>query len=270
MNWVAVREAKEYRDATFERIAGKNSHDGWAHQHHLWPCVRRGAAERWFAQQGRDFPASKTMLLYFLRGHSAEYLISDANKEHLVLIYKGVACRPDLMSDNPLRPFFEIKSTNFSSYQFWQIVKAGGLNIESPFAMKNYLEQAARYCVAMNVTQCYLLVFFLHGDYGDRRKNCPDCGNAFAQIDRDTKQCPVCEYKTRPNDMRVYELDFPADYLAQIDAEYDSRGLEFYAAIKATTIAELHAATTPTPCYSCRDCKLGAEIDCENAGKEFD
>lgn len=272
---VTIREDNEYRQAVFDRLLQSTTKSGWAHQHHLWPCVRRGAAERWFEARGREFKPSKTAALYFLRGHSAEFLVADQNKERIFVVYKGVACRPDVITGTPDYPFIEIKSTNFSSAALWKFVRNGVIDMSTDFPMKNYFEQSARYAVALHSTGCRLHVYFTHGDYGDRRSKCPDCGNAFPKgptgkaiwIEDFYQECGACGYKSFRIDFRAYKLDFDPEYLAMVDEEYDTRGEEFRNAQKASTVGELVAATTPSLNFHCVSCDIGKEIGCEYAGE---
>lgn len=269
--FVRIEEDNEYRRAVFDRLLSSTTKSGWAHQHHLWPCVRRGAGERYMETHGGAPRASNAAALYFLRGHSAELLIADQNKERIVLIYKGVACRPDVITGEHRYPFIEIKSTNYSSATFWNFVKAGQVDMTKAFPMKNYFEQAARYAVALNVEECRLHVYFTHGDYGDRRTKCPECGNKLGDWEDDFyKVCSGCGYKSMKIDFRAYRLTFDRDYLDQIDGEYDTRGDEFRAAQKVATIAELRDLTTATPNYACMRCEVGKEMGCEYFGTEHD
>lgn len=263
-----IEEDNDARQAVFDRLLTSTTRSGWAHQHHLWPCVRRGAGERWLEQHGQSVKPSKAAALYFLRGHSAELLIADHNKERIVLVYKGVACRPDVITGDDVLPFIEIKSTNYSSAALWEFVKAGRVDMSRDFPMKNYFEQSARYAVALKTTRCRLHIYFTHGDYGDRRTKCPECGNPLGKeyIEDFYKLCGSCGYKSLKIDFRAYTLTFDPDYLDQIDGEYDTRGDEFRTASKAATIGEVLSLSTPTPNYGCVHCEVGEALNCEFAG----
>jgi hypothetical protein len=270
---VIVTESHERREDIFERLRSERNRSGWAHQHELWPCVRKGAAERWLEQQGTILKPGKQSALYFMRGNMAEGHTENKNYPKILVVYRGVAATPDQWTGDPLRPFEELKSTNFSSFNWFKIVRDGGIDMSpgNNFPMRNYLEQCAIYCIALRATSCYLTIFFLHGDYADRRKACPACGGTLGDWVEDFyKPCGDCGYKAKKSDLWTYQLDFPPDYLAQLEADvYGYRAPAFYEAIQADTEAQLLELAPPTQNFYCQTCKPGELVGCENAGREF-
>lgn len=291
---VSITEAHELRDALLENITEDGGiKNDLAAQHDVWPCVRKGAGARWYEKRGVTFKLPKSSALYFLRGKSAEALIAPGQHEAAKLVeYKGVAGHPDLDEDvlafmfpnhlDKLRgvKVGEIKSTNFSSYTWYQAVKEGGIDLgmNRVFKMRNYLEQSANYAVATGTSRTVLIIFFLHGDYADRRTTCPECRNRLGDWDNKPgakdgffRECSACGYKSKKLDLWVYFLDFDDDVLADVDREvYTVRAGQFYAAQNAPDEASLMSAAPGTPCFYCRDCAIGKRLGCEHAGKEYD
>jgi len=290
---IKITEAHDLRDAFFAGLmADEGDKSEYAAQHDVWPCVLKGAAERWLRARGETFPPSKSSVLYFLRGKSAEAIITKSDEEQEMTVYKGVSCHPDLNRDDLERLFpglmdkypdikvAEIKSTNFSSLKFYEHVQKGGVDfaLDGAFSMRNYFEQTGNYLVATGGLEpggsrrALLIVFFLHGDYADRRTKCPfDKANMGPWVDDFYRQCPKCGYKSKKLDAWIYTLEYDRSDLEKIDRDvFGTRVGQFYAAVSAEDEAGVRKAAPATPCFYCRSCKVGERIGCANAGIEFD
>jgi len=284
---IRITEAHDLRDALFEQLTAPSPHSDYAAQHDVWPCVLKGAADRWLTNRGETFPVSKSAALYFLRGKSAEAIITGDNAPQAMIVRNGVSSHPDLsrpaldklfgplMQRYPDIEFAEIKSTNFSSYNWYELVRAGGVDLAmaTAFKMRNYVEQCGNYAVATGTSRCLLVVYFLHGDYADRRSTCPVCKlKTLGKWANDFyRECSRCGYRSKKMDLWIYVLDFDAETLARIDADvYGRRPAQFYAAIEAADEAGVRALAPPTPSFYCRSCLPGERIGCPNAGIEFD
>jgi hypothetical protein len=268
-----LKQARERREALFEHLTGPTTRPGHAHQHDLEPCVRRGAGERWLWKRGRLPKPSKAAALYFLRGNSAEDLIRDQNITKSMVIYGDppVAISPDQWTGDPEIPFEEIKSTNLSSYPFYELDKRGSFSLDDPnLHGRNYFRQMAIYCVALGCTKAYLTIYFLHGDYADRRTKCPDCKNRLTDfLDDRVKVCPACGYKSKKGDIQTYLIEFDPEELAAIREEiFHIRAPMWYAAVEAETEREVCDLTKPSPNHLCLGCSIGKELGCEYYGTE--
>jgi len=268
---VKITEDKEAREALFEQLLAPRPKAGHPHQHELWPCVRRGAAERFAQRKGIDIKPSRRAALYFLRGESAEALIALPQDRKPVFIYKGVALSPDQWTGEHPAPFTEIKSTNLSSISIWKLVKKGGLELLGPYQIpvRSYFEQCAIYCVATGTLECKLTVFFQHGDYADRRTKCPECGEpALGELENNVyRTCGACKFKTHVIDLRVYRLAYLPEELAYFDREvFDVRAGQFRDAADTVYPDTLRTMTAATPCFLCRDCDPGKVVGCEHYG----
>lgn len=286
---ITIREANDLRDHLFERLLAVDERDysEYAAQHDVWPCVRKGAGERWLSARGETFKPSRSAALYFLRGKSAEAIMSRgaADTQEMVIL-NGVASHPDLsgadlealfgllMQRYPNAKFAEIKSTNYSSWEFYKLVQQGSveLALNKAFKMRNYFEQSANYATALDAESGLLIVFFLHGDYADRRTKCPQCGNALGEwIDDFYRECVACGYKTKKLDLWVYELTFDEAERARIrDDVFGIRARQFHVAQKADNETELLKLAPATPNHYCATCKVGKRLDCEHAGKVYE
>lgn len=290
---IKIYEAHELRAAVFAKLLEPSPRSEYAAQHDVWPCVRKGAGERWLAARGIEFPPSKSAGLYFLRGKSAEGIITGTEEEQQPLVYNGVSTHQDLNRSQITRifealdpetvkriedeygdiVFAEIKSTNFSSAKFYKIVKAGGITLEAlnDFEMKNYIQQCANYCVATRTRRCFLIVYYLHGDYADRRTKCPECGNRLGEwVDDFYKECVGCGYKSKKIDLWAYVIEFDDRTLITVEREvFGVRPKQFYRAIEAETETELKEHAPASPNFYCRSCRVGEALGCENFGKEY-
>lgn len=264
-----IREDKQHRDVLFARLLGTRPRSGWPHQHELWPCVRRGAAERFLLKRGVTLEKSRLRALYFLRGMSAEAVIT-RSWSNPVFVAQGVAIRPDwLLGMDEEYPFAEVKSTVMSSLNIWNALKRGEIDLlgATDIPLRNYYEQCAIYCTALGIKRCKLIVFFLHGDYADRRKNCPSCnkGKLGPFVDDLYRVCDECGFKSHKADLRVYQLVFSDEEIAWYQHEVFERRLNaFLEAEDAETPEELREAAPGTRGFMCRGCEPGRIIECEH------
>ena len=187
-----------------------------------------------------------------------------------------VAMTPDQWTGDPVKPFAELKSTNYSSFNFYKLINAetgeGSIDMDQDFPMKNYFEQCAIYCAGLGVATCELWIYFLHGDYADRRTKCPQCSAKLGGWDKDEtrKECSDCGYVSKKGDLWTYDVTFDAGYLRRMKAEiYGARAPMFYDAIQAETAADVLTRTEPTQCFYCHNCKAGEAIGCPEAGKAY-
>jgi hypothetical protein len=277
-----IDENKTRRNALFEQLLRDRFKGGYPHQHELWPCVRSGVAQRILDRMGIKFGTRKKAL-YFMRGESAEALIiGTANSvDKRTFVSMGVIVSPDLWTGDPEVPFREIKSTALSSQRMWQIVRVGSIDLfkdEPP--MRSYFEQCAIYCVATGVDRCGLDVYFLHGDYADRRKKCPEgnCTGMLGEWQEDGffRACDTCGYKSYMADLRSYDLRYTKAELAYYrDEVFERRRAEFVAAMDAfeaadSDTARLAAALVASPSFNhyCSGCEVGRLVNCENYGRK--
>lgn len=297
---IKITEARPLRDAIFARLSIPPERGDYAAQHDVWPCVRKGAGERWLTNHGVRLTPSKSSALYFLRGNSAEAAIAGIPEDDKLTVYNRVGIHPDAsradlfalvreidvhfpeeaealtqwLREFPDLLFGEIKSTNYSSFHFYKLVQQGGIElaVNKAFAGRNYFEQCENYAVALRARHAALIVYTLHGDYGDRRTKCPQCGNKLSDwIDDFYKLCETCGYKSKKIDLWAYLLEFDGETFSRVEPDvYGRRPSQFYAAIEAETKEELLRLASPSPCYYCRTCKVGELIGCENTGKTFD
>lgn len=295
---VKITEAHEVREAVFERLLTPSERSDYAAQHDVWPCVLKGAAERWLSERGETFRPAKSSALYFLRGHSAEALIGGVQEDEKLVVRGGVACHPDgsfndlvalgdgivdeatrealldWLEDHNDVAVVEIKSTNYSSFNWYRLVKDGTIPLDAneKFPMRNYIDQCANYCVATGSTRAVLIIYFLHGDYADRRSKCPECGNRLGDwVDDFYRECDACGYKSKKADLWAYLLEFDDATLRAVDRDvFKVRPAQFYAALRASDEAGVREAADATPNFYCRSCRVGERIGCENAGKEHD
>jgi len=249
-------EEKAYRELLMGRLAEEDAREAvpphWVRQHELLPCVRRGVLTRRFGPQ-----PNRRSALYFLRGRSAEAIIA-ANRG-IRTVYKGVVCTVDWWDWWEGDSFVEIKSTNLSSSKAWQLTKLDDINLndlQSEFLP--WFVQCAVYCIAFGVNHCRLVVFFLHGDYGDRRTKCPECDARDLADNRLYRECRKCGYKSYKIDLRSYRLTFSPEELAAIEAEvFDARKSQFWQALQDGSMGP------PTPNHLCWDCEAGRLGGCE-------
>lgn len=278
---VRIAEDKAFRDNLFERLMNDRfTGYGWPHQHELWPCVRRGLAERWLRAQGTHL-TTRRQSLYYLRGHSAESLIVPDMLWRPVFVHKGVVVRPDWYGgEGERKPFVEVKSTNMSSARLWGLLKEGGrasLIDGEDFPFRSYMEQVAIYCVALGVKRGGLIVLYMHGDYADRRSKCPDCGAKLGEITADIyRLCGACGYKSYIIDLRTYDVEYPDAELGWYDRTiFEDRRKQWEAGVaaafgaqgaarKAAKIAKLAPGTRS---FACGGCAPGREIKCELYGQ---
>lgn len=268
-----IVENRDRRDKYFATLLRDVTKVGYPHQHELWPCVRRGVGQRVLDRLGVKF-GTRRSVLYFMRGNSAEALITGPTKS-LAIVHNGVIVRPDMWVGLPELPFREIKSTAYSSAKMWGIVKRGEIDLDrDEIPMRNYFEQCAIYCAATGVTQCGLDVYFLHGDYGDRRKLCSECKGAMGawQEDGFWRECTQCGYKSYTQDLRTYDLYFTEAEVARMRAEvFTKRRDQFNDAFAAFDGATPAAALLAPPTFNgnCVTCEIGRLVGCENYGVKY-
>jgi hypothetical protein len=279
---VKITENKPRRAQLFQQLLSDRFKGGWPHQHELWPCVRLGVAQRFLGATGMSFGTRKRAL-YWLRGQSAEALIIGVTTSLVkhTFVYEGVIVSPDRWLGEPDLAFDEIKSTALSSARLWPTVKAGeaALLSFSDIAMHSYYEQCAIYCVATGTSKCGLIIYFLHGDYAERRKKCPEplCGGTLGPFQEDglykqcnNRKCPAVAasgepYKSYSMDLRAYDLEFSARELAWFHEEvYANRKGQFAAGMQAKTAAGIRKAAKGTKNFYCSGCEPGRLIECEN------
>lgn len=278
-----IAEDKPRRDSLFEQMLSDRFKGGWPHQHELWPCVRQGVAQRFLAAQGLSFGTRKRAL-YWLRGNSAEALIIGVAESMVkrTFVYEGVIVSPDRWLGEPDLAFDEIKSTALSSARLWSLVRQGGnvsILTDGELPMRSYYEQCAIYCVATGTHKCGLIVYFLHGDYAERRKKCPEplCGGLLGPWKEDGlyKQCnsPKCPavktsgqpYKSYSMDLRAYTLEFTEAEIAWFHQEvYVNRKAQFNAGLQAKTAAGIRRAAKGTKNFFCGGCEPGRLVECEH------
>lgn len=274
-----VIENKEFRQQVFAHlIEDRTEKVGPPHFHSLWPCVRLGVAQRLLVRAGRRFYTPRKALI-FLRGMAIEAgLVTPSTRSGSAppaIMHRGVLTRPDWWYiDGDPYLFIEVKSTIASSQRMWVLVKQGEVDIlgsirgDVEISFRNYFEQVACYCVALGVNEAGLVVYFLQGDYADRRKHCPECktkstlgwskeqGGDLYQI------CSKCGYKSYAIDLRAYSLQPTKEELAYFDEEVFVRRKGLF--VKAVEAGEPMAAP-PSQGYLCRDCRAGREVGCEFA-----
>lgn len=274
-----IIEDKDDRERMFKRLASEavpirakvyepSPRGGWARQHQLTPCVRLGAGEVYLLTKGWKPRSSRRRALHFARGHSHEAIFSDGNP--LTIVYKGVACNVDEWTGEPDHPFVEIKSTMASSARMWEIVERGEVDIvhDDKTQFLSWFRQCLNYCVAVRSHGSRLRVFFMKGEYAERRKACPSCGGALGGITEDTyKPCLSCGYKSYLIDLRSYILTFSQEERTWAWKEvFQRRRDQFYLAVKAESVNELLMRADPTQCYVCPSCDVGQELGCERYG----
>lgn len=240
---------------------------GWPRKHQLWPCVRLGSGQVFLQTEGEANP-SKRRVFNFLRGHSHEALLTRG--QQIVIVYEGVANELDEWTGEKVAPFTEIKSTTVSSARMLPIVQRGFVKLLDPFDesyFRMYFEQCAQNCVAAGTDHCRLRVFFMNGEYADRRKACPSCKKPLGDMVSDMyRPCPSCKYKCYAVDLRSYILTFDHKELAFYkDEVFRKRRDQFNLAIQSETKAQLLMRAEPTKTFLCRSCFVGEELGCEFA-----
>lgn len=265
-----ITEDKARRDTLFAQMLTQRFKGGWPHQHELWPCVRLGVATRYLQKQGLTFGTRKRAL-YWLRGQSAEALIIGVSESlnKRTFVYENVIISPDRWIGEPDLAFDEIKSTALSSARLWPIVKLGSLDILtfSDIAMHSYYEQCAIYCVATGTRKCGLIVYFLHGDYAERRKKCPEpkCDGMLGDWQEDAlyKQCGKCGYKSYSMDLRSYVLEFSDKEIRWFhDEVFVARRDQFERGLHAKSAAGIRRIAPGTDNFYCGGCEPGRLIEC--------
>lgn len=260
-----ITEDKEYRNKIWDSLthsADVEEDPNLIHQHELIPCVRKGVAARWAKHQGHVI-TDRQSALYFLRGHSAEALIRRSDTG-LHVVHNGVLCSVDWWTGGRYH-FNEIKSTTMSSRAAWELLKTGEFPLETPHKFASWFKQCAIYCIAFGISKCRLVVFFLHGEYAERRTKCPECSKPLEELaeTRLYKVCSACAYKSYKIDLRTYLLGFTQDELQAVESDvFNVRQSEFRAARHAQTGAEIVTKTTPTPGFICWSCEPGKLIGC--------
>lgn len=240
---------------------------GWPRKHQLWPCVRKGAGEVWLDEHEpspHQTPEQRRRALLFLRGHSHEALMTEG--QSLVFIYQGVGNEVDEWTGERDVGFTEIKSTAISSARMWPIVKAGKVDILEAFSesfFSGWFQQCCQNCVATNIKSCRLRVFFMNGEYGERRKKCPECEAPLGQLHDAYKQCTKCGYKAYSTDLRSYILTFTDKELAWHRKEvFSKRRDQFNLAKAAESKDEFLMRAEPTKCFLCKGCGVGQRVGC--------
>lgn len=242
---------------------------GWPRKHQLWPCVRLGAGLTWLSgsQDWKPRDGSRQRALNFLRGHSHEALMTTG--QSLVFVYKGVGNEVDEWTGEIEAPFTEIKSTVSSSARMWPIVKRGEVELLHPVQesyFHSYFTQCCQNCVATGIDHCRLRIFFMNGEYGQRRVKCPECSKPLGEMKDIYRPCPSCKYKAYSVDLRSYILTFTYQELRHFDKEvFTKRRDQYNHAIKAESAGQLLMRAEPTRCFFCTGCEVGKEIGCENA-----
>lgn len=277
-----IRENTPYRDKILAGLSQVMERSGHAHQHELY-CTRRGVAERLMIIKGVDLAPPRRLALLFVRGNMREGPIAatlQAATGNPAVVYKDVIVRPDVYVNDPQFPFAEIKSTNMTSRNAWELLTTRGGEIvlgEYEGYMASYFWQCCNYCIALGSSQCLLVVYWEHGDYADRRKNCPERGCVKVElgplVDGFYRDCPQCGYRAYTRDLRTYELEFTQQERDDREADvFDTRAPEFRAAVDKLTIktssADVLPMTTAYPQYQCRDCSGGDYVRCEHVGEK--
>ncbi len=273
-----IVEDKKDRDRMFRRLSAQmfqvrpKQYDpvprvGWPRKHQLWPCVRLGAGQVFLQNDGPANP-SKRRVFNFLRGHSHEALLTRG--QQIVIVYKGVANELDEWTGDVEAPFTEIKSTTVSSARMLPIVTRGFVKLLDPFDesyFKMYFEQSAQNSVVANTDHCRLRVFFMNGEYADRRKKCPACQQELSPMVSDLyRPCRSCGYKCYAVDLRSYILTFTPEELAFYDDEvFRKRRDQFNLAVQSETKDQLLMRAEGTKSFLCRSCFVGKELGCEFA-----
>ncbi len=241
----------------------------WPRKHQLWPCVRKGAGEVWLQEHHptpHQTPEQRRRALLFLRGHSHEALMTEG--QSLVFIYKGVGNEVDEWTGEEGTAFTEIKSTAISSARMWPIVKKGTLDLLNDFDdsyFRGWFQQCCQNCVATDIKSCRLRIYFMNGEYGERRKKCPECEAPLGVLHDAYKECTKCGYKSYSIDLRSYKLTFTAKELAWHKQEvFTKRRDQFRLARDADSVPELLMRAEPTKCFLCKGCGVGERIGCEN------
>lgn len=241
----------------------------WPRKHQLWPCVRKGAGEVWLNEHqpsAHQTPEQRRRALLFLRGHSHEALMTEG--QSLVFIYKGVGNEVDEWTGEAGVAFTEIKSTAISSARMWPIVKKGTVDLLNDFDdsfFRGWFQQCCQNCVATDIKSCRLRVYFMNGEYGERRKACPECKAPLGELHDAYKECPKCHYKSYSTDLRSYKLTFTDKELAWHRQEvFTKRRDQFRLAKEASSVDELLMRAEPTKCFLCKGCGVGERIGCEN------
>ncbi len=274
-----IIEDKADRDALFARLSGsqytvrakgytQTPEVGWARKHQLWPCVRKGSGEVWLSKRGEKVKAQasdRRRSLLFLRGHSHEALLTEG--QSLVFVYERVGNEVDEWTGNPDAPFTEVKSTAISSARMWPIVKEGKADIINPLAstyFTGWFQQTCQNCVATGTKTARLRIFFMNGEYGERRKKCPECEAPLGALQDAYKQCERCGYKAYSTDFRSYILKFSALELAHFKREvFKYRRDQFYNSQDAETLPEFLMRAPASRCFLCRGCSVGKQVGCD-------
>ncbi len=240
---------------------------GWPRKHQLWPCVRLGAGQVFLQSDGEANPSMRRVF-NFLRGHSHEALLTRG--QQIVIVYDGVANEMDEWTGEDIAPFTEVKSTTVSSARMLPIVQKGSVPLLDPLDttyFRFYFEQCGQNCVAAGVDHCRLRVFFMNGEYADRRKKCPSCQQPLSDMVSDMyRPCRHCGYKCYAVDLRSYILSFSQEELAYYRREvFQKRRDQFNDAIQAETKAQVLERAPGTKTFICRSCHVGEELGCEFA-----
>jgi len=257
-----LAEDKAHRERIWDNLTATADVEGdpaLIHQHELLPCVRKGVAARWAKKRGHNLTDRKSAL-YFLRGHSAEALIK-RSESSLRVVHHGVLCSVDWWHGGKCH-FTEIKSTTLSSRAAWELLRSGEMPLETAHKFASWFKQCATYCTAFGIRSCRLLVFFLHGEYAERRRKCPECSGPL-EDGRLFKTCQSCGYKSYRIDLRSYILEFTKEELEVIESDvFWTRLSEFLEAQRQTTPEGIITKTTPTPGFLCWSCEAGKLVAC--------
>ena len=136
MNWEKTSLDADVLDKVRQRV--DKPREG-IHLSDLLLCLRK----TYYRRQGLLSPTDKECLLYVTGLSIHEFL---APESEFSLVVDGITCSPDAYG-------WEIKSGRMSSKNFY------------PSSHPHWEQQILGYCKALGITEYYLTVFFLVGDY---------------------------------------------------------------------------------------------------------
>ncbi len=151
VNWALNQDLIEEIYNKIRDRLGREPREG-IHLSDLTLCLMKS----FHRKRGYSPPPTREQLALFISGFAfQEYLFKNSNNAPVVL--DGIHCTLDVL------PGIEVKSTRQSMKRF------------KPEEMGHWERQILGYCKTLERTEFDLVVFFVCGDYGAKRWDCPKC-----------------------------------------------------------------------------------------------
>jgi len=222
------------------------------HRSSLFPCARKGKAIQVLKIKLREDEA-----LFYAQGRSVHaFVIGDRFQPVEESLEKdGILDTPDgwTVVDGQRVPV-EFKATRLSSRDFLDKVHQSLSSYRG--AVADYLWQLLDHCLFAGTETGVLAVLFFMGDYGAKRKWCPDCKARVTW-----GQCKGCGWEGKRTELRTYTVTFDKRDFGQRWQEFETRR-DLYLGTDDPLMVP------PTPNWMCATCRPGEAIRCQWFGKK--